>query len=283
MENRQLILDSGATKTAWALVQRANVLQEGQVAGLNPYLNSSDRLSAIIKELHSAIQHSVQQLYFYGSGCRALDCKALIHSLISQYFLDSHIEIEDDITGVAKALCGNKTGIACILGTGASSGLYNGDIIIQYAPSNGIWLGDEGSGAYLGKQLIKAYLDEELPKDLRASFEKEFPDRRAYILRQVYGQESPSAYLGHFTPFIKDNQQHSFIAKLLQQSFTEFFRRFAQYKPLWKKYPVYIGGSTAHHFSNILHSVAKNQGIRIAEISQGVMEGLISYHRGIKA
>lgn len=281
MEQLKLILDSGATKTAWILIQGNNILQQGKTIGLNPYLNTLEVLLEHIQNIQYVIAKPIDEVYFYGAGCRSLDKKALMYSLWEQSAPTAKIiEIEDDITATAHALCQYQIGVVCVLGTGASSGLYNGSQIIQYAPSNGIWLGDEGSGAYLGKMLIKAYLDEELPDSLRINFEQKYPqETRDSILRNVYEKRSPSTYLGQFTPFLKEHQYHSFIARLLSDAFDSLFTKYIQYKNSWKEYPVYIGGSTAHHFKAQLYGIAASRQISIANISQGIIEGLTSFHQ----
>jgi N-acetylglucosamine kinase-like BadF-type ATPase len=186
----------------------------------------------------------------------------------------ARISVFDDIEAVAHAWADGRPCIACVLGTGASSGLYDGRAIRRYAPSNGVWLGDEGSGAYLGKMLVKAYLDELLPEPLRQRFEHDFPDRREQLLAQVYRGERPSAYLGSFAPWLLENAAHPFVEGLLRDSFRQFYARFVGYYGETGTRACLSGG-TAFHFMPQLMAAFEEAGAPNPLIAKAVMPGLL--------
>ena len=278
----QLIIDSGGTKTAWLLLNHQNQdIAQGQLEGMNPYMLGEKGLQHALKKIGAGLPSGLplREIHFYGAGCRALQMQELLKNLLQQQFPQTIIEVYDDLAATARALLGRKEGIAGILGTGCSTGYYHLGIAKKYAPSNGVWLGDEGSGAYLGKQLIQAYLNHELPSALQQQFEQNFPDRRPDILQKVYRGDSPSAYLGSFVPWLKQHEQTPWVKQLLTQSFEAFFSRLQQHLGTYRQYPLVLSGGIAQHFQNNLRLIAEKRGWGLREVSGEVLEGLRRYHQ----
>lgn len=276
----KLVIDSGGTKTSWAVVSGGRLLSQGHTKGMNPYTTPQEELTNNCRQILSGItaKEEVSELFFYGAGCRAESSKQTLKRLWVKYLPNATISIQDDLIAVAHALAQGKDCIACVLGTGASAGWYAQGEISRYAPSNGVWLGDEGSGADLGKRLIKAYLDKTLPKKLILAFEHEFTDRREDILRKVYQEQAGSAYLGGYAPFLHKHQAHPFIAKLINQAFSEFFAHIAQHLPTDKNLPVVIAGGVAANFFLRINEQAAVHHLVIANVCKAPLPNLLYYH-----
>jgi len=185
-----------------------------------------------------------------------------------------------DLLAAARALCGKKPGIAAILGTGANSCFYDGNEIVDNVPACGFILGDEGSGAVLGKKFISDYLKRQLPSDLNTLFDQKYNLNYNSIIERVYRQPFPNRYLATFSVFLHQNKTNPYVSKLLKNSFEEFFtRNVMQYD--YKKYPVNLVGSVAFHYEDIIKDVAKGLGVKIGNILQSPIDGLAEYHKSL--
>ncbi len=277
----KLIIDSGGTKTAWVLATAHQDIAQGQVEGMNPYMLGENELCRALQTLSAQLPSElfVSEVFFYGAGCRAAQMSKLMGNWLAQQFPNSTIQVFDDLTATARALLGNKSGVAAILGTGSSTGYYQSGNIRKYAPSNGVWLGDEGSGAYLGKELIRAYLNSELPISLHSRFEKSFPDRREKILEQVYRSKKPNAYLGGFVPWLKSNISDQWVEGFLIQCFTIFFKRLSQHLGAYQEEPLAISGGVAQHFKPLIQKVGQDQGWSVDKVNGEVLSGLKQFHK----
>jgi glucosamine kinase len=275
-----LIADGGSTKTDWRLITQHNEVKAIQTAGFNPYLSTTAEIEEILwKELDPFItDRNVKQIFFYGAGCSTITKNEIVSDALSRLFPRAEIYIYHDLLGAARALCGENEGIACILGTGSNSCLYDGSQIVEGVPSLGYFFGDEGSGAALGKMLLTAYLHHELPSDLTAAFEKRYPFSLENILDAVYSQPKPSRFLASFSAFIFDHQEHPFIKSLVKENFSAFFRYFVMRYPRYTELTVNCAGSIAFYYKAILLEVARDMGITISKIIQTPIEGLLDYH-----
>jgi N-acetylglucosamine kinase-like BadF-type ATPase len=184
------------------------------------------------------------------------------------------------LLGAARALCGHQTGIACILGTGSNAALYNGKYIDGSATSLGFWLGDEGSGGYLGKQLITDYLNGDLPDELRSHFERRYPDRYPQIMDKVYRQPFPNRYLASFSKFVFDHLSHPYCYSLAYHAFALFFEKRVQKLDPQRQHSVHFTGSVAFYYANVLRQVATDQGYKLGHIAEEPAAGLVLYHQG---
>ncbi len=275
-----LIADSGSSNTEWCLCEGKKVIKRIETKGFNPYYYSSEILGNIIKnnlvpELNT---YDILNIYFYGSGCSTNQNKDIIESSLRLGFKNASIDIHHDLLGAARSVFGVEAGIACILGTGSNSAVYNGSKITHNIPSLGYFFGDEGSGSNLGKRLINNYLKEEFPTELKNLFEKQFKFSIEYILNQVYNTDSPVSFFASFPPFILANIRSEYMHNLVYAAFNDFFEQNICKYPNYKEQPLKFIGSIALAFSNILNEVASEFEIKIEEIKKTPMEGLISYH-----
>jgi glucosamine kinase len=275
-----LLADSGSTKTTW-LVRDKGKTKTFKTTGINPYYQTQTEIEETLKkELLPKISDpsEVREIYFYGAGLgneeRKKDLSIPLHFL----FRNAEIEVEHDLMAAARSLLGNKPGIACIAGTGSNTCLYDGKNITHNVDSLGLYLGDEGSGGFKGKMLIKAYLRKELPENIRQKFEESFPDRSAEIMEKIYKKPYPNRYLAGFMPFITENQKDPYIRQLIYDSFSLLFENCISKYPDWQKYKVNFTGSVAEHLLKILKEVAKDKGFKLGVVIADPLEGLTEYH-----
>ena len=276
---RLLIIDSGATKADWSLMQAGALESEFKTPGIPPFFMSDEEISAQLAVIAGQTGDTIDDIFFYGTGCKAESSRKRLHAAFSQAFPSAHtIEVETDVLGAARALCGHKPGIACILGTGSNSVWYNGQDVVQNSGGYGYILGDEGSGAVLGKELIIAWLNGELPPDLIPAFDETFGISKDVVIERVYRGETPSRYLASFVPFLSKNIQSTFVQELLQRQFRLFIRRCVLSYSEAQHLPVHFTGSVAYHFRSVLEGVLSEAGLQPGLFLAAPMEGLRRFH-----
>jgi N-acetylglucosamine kinase-like BadF-type ATPase len=275
-----LIADSGATKTDWRVLYSRQDIRPFQTNGFNPFFVDTPHIKKEVdKELIPFIDSKgVTEVYFYGAGCSSTEKSIIVEDGLIPLFSSARIKVNDDLLGAARALCGHSEGIACILGTGSNSCLFDGKNIVENLPSLGYMLGDEGSGAYLGKKLLKEVLSMTAPLNIRELFEKKYNYSSVDILSHLYKQEFPSRFLASFTSFISENMNDAYIQGILKTSFIDFFETQVLKYSRHKEVPVFCTGSVAFYFSDILKEVANEKGIQIKNIVQSPIDGLTEYH-----
>lgn len=275
-----LIADSGSTKTHWCLVQSGSVVHEVFTDGINPFYQTDMEIIALldtqlIPKLGSV---DIEQIYFYGAGCSFPDKKILVSRALVRFFNNAMIEIQSDLLGAARSLFQHEKGIACILGTGSNSCYYNGVDIVENVSPLGFILGDEGSGAVLGKLFVADCLKNQLPEELKEKFFAQYELTPAIIMDSVYKKTFPNRFLSKFTPFLLENIEEPSIFNLVFDSFDAFFVRNVMQYPL-EDMQVGFVGSIAHYFRDTLEIVAFERGIQVAEVVQSPMAGLKNFHK----
>lgn len=277
-----LIADAGSTNTEWALIdETGRILSSFKSEGINALLAPPDDITRLIHDVQSQLptdQH-IDEIYYYGAGC-ATDaiCEKMVSSL-HNVWPDTQIFVSSDLLGAARSLFGNKKGIACILGTGSNSCLYDGNKIASQIPSLGYILGDEGSGAALGKRLLGDAFKNQVPDNVREKFLQKFGLTLPDILDKIYRQSSPNAFLASLVPFLSENLWNPYIYSLVLEELTNFFRRNVAMYPGAHSIEVSFTGSIAFYFDKILREAAASQGYRVHEVSETPMEGLIEFHK----
>jgi glucosamine kinase len=275
-----LIADSGSTKTDWRLMDGKTEISQIKTKGFNPYYqNLKEMVAEIESELVPAVDGSlVDIIHFYGAGCSTAERQQKISDALSPYFTKSEILVQSDLIGAARALSGNRPGIVCILGTGSGSCLYNGKNIDKNIPSLGFILGDEGSGAWLGKKMVTDYLRGHMPKKSIETINSQLKIDKEIILEHVNHKPMPSRYLAGFAKFISDNANQTYFYQLLFDSFTSFAKNYIIRYRNFEKYKCHFVGSVAYHNQEILKQVARYSGFEIGNIIQSPIDGLTSYH-----
>ena len=274
-----LIADSGSTKTDWALQEKDGSALTFCSQGINPFMLSQREITEIVRTevLEQTKGKEISNVFFYGAGCTEQK-RPMVTEALSEALACSSIETESDLLGAARSLCGNKEGIACILGTGSNSCMYDGSKIVGNVSPLGFILGDEGSGASLGKRLIGDLLKDQLPQSLKTAFFEETKFTQAYILDKVYKQSFPNRFLAGLTHFIHKHRELPSMQDFLIDNFRAFFRRNVRHysRP---DLPINFTGSVAFYFSEELKKAAEAEGFGIGLIEKAPMAGLIRFHR----
>lgn len=275
-----LIADSGSTKTDWCYLAPDGQYTLLQSEGINPYFQESDNIAEIVrKEVYEKADTSaLTHIYFYGAGCSSDEKCSIVRNGLQQIYPHAAIEVEHDMMAAARALCNNSKGIVCILGTGSNSVLFDGEKITEDVPSLGFILGDEGSGAYLGKELIRRFLYGELPQTLHNSFMHESGATKEYILDAVYKKPLPNRYLATFSKFIHAHIEHEVMYQLVYDAFHAFIKHHISKYSNYKSAPLHCTGSVGYTYKDILLEVCKNNQIQTGNIVKSPLKGLIAYH-----
>ncbi len=273
-----LIADSGATKTDWCLIRGGEILKRFSGKGISPVYQTEEEIAQEIKEHVFPIlaDASVEAIHFYGTGCIP-EKIPLVSNAIYQSFPIDAIHIYSDLIAAAHSLCGHRPGIACILGTGSNSCEWDGEKIRKQISPLGFILGDEGSGAALGKQLVADALKNQLTPGLKEKLLEAYALTPALIIEKVYRQPFPSRFLASLSPFLHNHLEDASLRRIVTRSFDAFFERnIMQYD--YRNQAVHFVGSIAWYYADLLKEVAALKEIRIGEISQSPMAGLIRYH-----
>ena len=275
-----LIADCGSTKTDWVLLNEGNIVCRIKTQGFNPTQQSSSDIYEILnEELEGKIDTNAPKvIHFYGAGCSYDSANERMREALGAVFATDNININSDLLAAARALCGHEEGIACILGTGSNSCLFDGEKIVENTPALGYILGDEGSGAHLGTQLVSDCLKKQLSPALCEKFLTKYNLNIATILESVYRTPMPNRFLASFTPFLVENRKSDEIHNLLKHCFTQFFQRNVMiYRHSWL--PIHIIGGVGVAFAEEIKETAESLGLYIGNIVSSPMNGLINYHK----
>ena len=276
-----LIADSGSTKTDWCVVENGVLVQQIFTKGTNPFFQSEEEISneiatALLPELKT---DEFDAVYFYGAGCGFPDKIEIVHRAISkQLKVKGNVEVATDMLAAARGLCGREAGIACIMGTGSNSCYYDGENIVANVSPLGFILGDEGSGACLGKLMVGDLLKNQMTPELKEKFLKQFNLTPADIIDRVYRKPFPNRFLASLSPFLSQNINEPCVHELVLNSFKAFFKRNIMQYENYQNLKVNLIGSVAFYYKEVLAEAAEAMGIQLGTIIQSPMEGLIKYH-----
>ncbi len=275
-----LIADSGSTKCEWCLLQQGKK-KIIETQGASPYfLNEPQLVELMQQELLPGLKKDrPSAIFFYGTGCAAAANRALVKRALKKVFPEATIEVENDLTGAARALCGKDKGIVAILGTGSNSGYYDGKRIVRNSPGLGFILGDEGSGAFLGRKVLQYYLYKTFEEDLSSKFDQQYHTDAADILDRVYKKPLPNRYIASYALFLAENRGHFMIENIVEDGLNDFFFiHLCKYPEIWKV-PVYFVGSVAYGFRDILKELCNTYKWELGKVLRKPMDGLIAYHK----
>lgn len=276
------IIDGGSTKADWYFKGNDGSSKSLTTTGFNPNYDSSESIQELLKkELVPAIDISLSlDIHYYGSGCWDSSRKMVVSNAMEAVLPKANINIYHDLLAAARATCGEEAGIACILGTGSNSVLYDGQNEIDNVNSLGFLLGDEGSGAVIGKELVKSFFYREMPEELQYIMHQECPNGKLDILDNVYGNENgvPAAYLASFVKKFYPHKQHPFVWQLVKKCFEEFFQRHVFKYNDFRSLPIHFVGSVAYHFQDILGELIKEHQLHMGVVLQKPIEALFNFH-----
>ncbi|MBO6067760.1 MAG: ATPase [Bacteroidales bacterium] len=272
-----IIADSGSTKVDFRIIDDSGKVRKAACSGLNPVYVSSQVIQDSLKEQVLPLSgKKVDAIYFYGAGVIG-ETADKVRGAFTEVFDYDLIYVESDMLGAARALFGDKAGIACILGTGSNSCCYDGRKIVQNVRSGGFILGDEAGGADLGKRLLKAYIKGLMPASLEQEFQERYNLDYAAIVRHVYREPEPGRFLGSFSPFIEEHLDDPFIVNLLVDAFNDFLRvNVMQYD--YGHLEVSFIGSVASVYRDILTKCLDDAGLQLGTIMRSPIDALVQYH-----
>lgn len=274
----KIIAESSSTRTEWAVVDGTQIVEHAFTTGMNPFFQSRRELSHAIRlELPEAFfRRRWDHVYFYGAGCANKDkIKTMESSLVAQF--RTPVTVESDLLGAARGLLVHNPGLACILGTGSNSCLYDGHEIVKTVPPLGYILGDEGSSAYFGKIFLADVLKGFAPKELAQKFYERYMLTSNMLMDEVYTTTLPSRSLARYASFLVENIDNAYVYQLVYSGFMRFFtRNLVAYD--YRNTPVSIVGSTGVQFSDVLYCAAADFGVAIEKVIPYSMPGLVEFH-----
>ena len=276
-----LIADSGATKTDWCLMDQENGnAKYFSTQGINLHTQSPVWISKmLLEELPVTVQQmELDTVLFYGAGITSNKLVITMEQTLQYILNGKSVEVNQDLLGAVRALCGQKPGIACILGTGSNSVYYNGKEMIKKSHALGYILGDEGSGAYIGKKLITDYLYDHLPKPLDDHFRMTLQLDKDGVLERIYNDGNPNRYLASFSEELDQFRGIKYVEALLKTCFSDFLKYHVLIYKESKKHPIHFIGSIAYAFGDVIANLCEDRDLRLGKIIQRPIEDLVKYH-----
>lgn len=281
MSVTKLIADSGATKAEWCVVvngKKKSVITQG----ISPYFFTEQKIVDLLQNdvvPHFAKSATITEIYYYGTGMRNPGNVKMVKDSLRQVFDRASIELNDDMLAAARALNGKNNGFACNLGTGSFCCYYNGKKIARQTPGIGYILGDEGSGAYLGKKVIQYYLYNTFDEELRYKFDNKYSTTPVEVLENVYRKPLANRYLASYVLFLSENRGHYMIENIIEDGLNDFFfHHLCKYREAWKM-PISFVGSVAFGFKDVLKELCSSYEFELGKILKSPMAGLVEYHR----
>jgi N-acetylglucosamine kinase-like BadF-type ATPase len=274
-----LLADGGSTKVDWCVVHRGQLVKQVFTKGANPFFRTQEEIAgeighALMPEIGS---YAIDAVYFFGAGCAFPEKNETVEKAIRTHIAAATVEVGSDLLAAARGLCGKTAGIACILGTGSNSCYYDGSNIKENVSPLGYVLGDEGSGAVLGRLLVGACLKNQLTAGLKEKFLSRFDLTPQQIMEKVYKQPLANRFLASLSPFLLENSSDPSVHALLVEAFRAFFQRnVMQYD--YRRHTVHLTGSVAWYYREVLREVAAGLHITLGHIIASPMEGLIRYY-----
>jgi len=263
-----LIADSGSTKTDWRLIdQSGETLLDFSTMGFNPYFHSSDLVEEKMKESLGAM-----------SICSSDSLQAIIKEGLERIFINATVKVDHDLKACAYATYFGKPIISCILGTGSNSCAFDGENVYEEIPSLAYILGDEGSGSYFGKKLIRDFFYKKLPSEISNAFYNEFELTDKKLVNKIYNEPNANVYLASFTRFIGNYKEHPHVKKWLSDGFREFIDIHVKCYDNWADVKVHFIGSVAFHFIDDLKQACLDEGILLGTVIQKPIDNLVRYH-----
>jgi N-acetylglucosamine kinase-like BadF-type ATPase len=274
-----LIADSGSSKTDWALVYSKSSLQRLTSVGLNPDFHTEDSIAEEVRKIADQLESVPDEIHFYGSGASSKQRQAPIQMAFEHFFPKAKVHVSHDLLGAARATLGNRKGLVGILGTGSNCCAYDGNQITKEFRSGGYILSDEGGGVYMGKLLLKAFIEDELDDTVKHSFNLEFDLDVDAILQRIYKEKMPNRFIASFSDFISRHKANHQIQQIIDENFKAFFEQKVNRFDEYQKLPLGVVGSIATHFEADLQKAADQYGCNLSIVVAKPIDALINYHQ----
>jgi glucosamine kinase len=275
-----LIADGGSTKTTWCLVDAHSTRSLFHTEGYNPeFIGTAGIIASLHHNLPSTLAPAdITEVYYYGASVVTPAQIATVADAMQKVFGHARVFVGHDLLAAARALLGRQPGFAAILGTGTNSCLYDGETIAHNVDSLGYFLGDEGSGAFIGKALLRDYLRGDMPAELEAEFRATYGLERDAIFDRLYNQPFPNRFIASFAKFAYDHQQASYCQELVAEAFDLFFRNIIKKYPGYQAHTFNCVGSVGYNFREALTQAATAHGMQVGKIIRSPIDDLVSYH-----
>ena len=275
------VVYSGSNFADWRLSDKGRTIASFKTSGINPYFNDENHILQLLKKNINLIHHAeeIKRIYFFGAGASSPELKTIVYNALSSFFKFGKVTVEHDIAAAAIACCKNSPGIICICGSGSNAAWYDGK---KVKPNNfglGYILADEGSGNWLGKQLIKGFMNQTLPENIRKKFVIRYDFDRKTLLEKIYRQKQPAVFLSAFTDFYIDNKEDIYIKNMIKNGFDKMTNMYLL--PLHDEHPeafLYFAGSVAASFQDLLHEAVGHANLTIANIIKEPINNLLTYY-----
>ncbi|MBO2007750.1 N-acetylglucosamine kinase [Hymenobacter negativus] len=276
-----LIADGGSTKCSWCQLDDAHNRVYFNTEGYNPdFVDTAAIVASLNQNLPDTLpREQVTDVHFYGAGVSSAQKAEVIAAALRQLFPNCKAHVTEDLLAAARALLGHKPGFAAILGTGTNSCIYDGEKITYNVDSLGYFLGDEGSGSFFGKRLLRDYLRGLLPDGLQEALKEEYHlGTRNEILDRLYNQPLPNRYLASFAKFAYDHNNVPYCREIVFDAFETFFQNLVLHYPRFQEYTFNCVGSVGYNFRDVLTQVAKNHGMEVGKIIRSPIDDLVAFH-----
>ncbi|MCR4964569.1 MAG: hypothetical protein K6A41_02820 [Bacteroidales bacterium] len=274
----RLLIDAGATKTAFAVIEDKRVLFRCSEAGINVNYTPEEDIRSRFKNFIAQYSdyQNIRLIEYYGAGCATSENQEKMRNILRDFFQNASLTVDTDLMVVCRALSSNRTSIIGILGTGAATCLFDGQKIAFRAPSLGYMLGDEGSGTNLGKRLLTNYLSGQLPKELQNELEKQHNLTFQNTIHRLYSEPKPNQFMSSLSPFIHEHLSHPFIQQMVVKAFQDFFSTQKQHYPKAEQLSWQLSGSIAHHYENQVREAAAIEQCSVEQIISDPLEKMIA-------
>ncbi|OQP63124.1 N-acetylglucosamine kinase [Niastella vici] len=276
-----LLADSGATKCEWCLAESKERTNTVFTQGISPYFFNEEKTIALLQQelLPQLPGHTeITEIHYYGTGMRNPANVNMVKQSLRSVFKDAELEVSDDMLSAARALNGHNPGLACNLGTGSFVVYYDGKGIAKQAPGIGYILGDEGSGAYLGKKVLQYFLYNTFDEELRSLFDSRYNTTAVDILENVYRKPLANRYLASFCLFLSENRGHYMIENIIEDGLNDFFfTHLCKFTESWTL-PIHFVGGVSFAFRDVIKELCNSYEFELGNILKNPMEGLIQYH-----
>jgi len=279
-----LIVESGSTKADWVLLDGINIIRSFNTKGWNPIFLSTEEMILRLKSYKElkAVYTKIIEVHFYTPGCSSASSFDILESSLKSFFVNANIIIKTDLYAAARAAYNGESLFVSIIGTGSNTAFYDGESLNHLKPSLGYVMGDEGSGASLGRLLLRSYLYKNLPSDLYKAFSKKHSISIEIILKSVYKGDNPNQFLASYVPFLVTYKMHPFVKDLVQKEFKYYLETHILSHPLCYDYSISFIGSVAFYFQDIIKTLCKEYNLDVAEFIRFPIHSLINFHTNSK-
>ena len=278
----KLLVDSGSTKADWiAINDTGKILFTTQTLGLNPEVLTKEQIISRLNERFDILQNKevATHLYFYGAGCGTDRMKNFLKKVFQEYFSNAVISVyEDTYAAVFATTPKNEKAIVSILGTGSNCSYFDGSLLHQKVQSLGYIAMDDCSGNRFGRELIRGYYFNKMPKELAAKFEKEYDLDADVIKHNFYKEPNPNAYLASFAQFLIQNKDHEYCQKIIHSAMQDFVDVYSTQFENCREIPNHFIGSIAFYLKDELKFVLEKNNLKIGNVLRRPIDGLIQYH-----